>query len=643
MGHHHPFVVLVIGLLMASVQATETQSATYTADWTTNFPNPERGWHANVNLIGGSDYAAVRTQRNMTLARAYVRLDDYRNSAIPSSVLAEHTQRFAEVRAAGIKLILRYTYNFDGAGEDASLPQVLAHIGQLKPYWQANADVIAVLQAGFIGAWGEWHDSANHLDAPANEKIITDALLAALPAGRMVQIRYPQAISDHYQDPLQALGAFSGSSQSRIGMHDDSFVRNLTDAGTYVLLPSWDFAPAVKTYTANISPFVVMGGETVEDVPSTDGNRQSGAAAMGEMALLHWDYLNQDYAQSVIGPWVNDGTYDTMSLRMGYRLRLSSAILPKTATSGALLGHVRLVIANDGWGKVYNPRPIVLILRNRTSAAIDRVTLSDDVRTLLPTGGGTTTLDVDGRLPAMAAGSYDVLLQLPDPASAIADRPEYCIRLANDGLWDHATGFHDLHLQLQVSTAVGDTPSGLDSRDIGSPGLAGSASGDGDAITIRGAGADIWNRSDSLHYASQPAAGDAEIVVQVTAQTATDPWAKAGIMFRESTAADARHVSLFVTSGNGIAFQFRGATSGGSSHMAGPRPQAQPWWLKLRRTGNAFIASSSSDGTNWTAVGTRTVALPANALVGLAVTSRTPSALCTATFAHYLVTPAASN
>ena len=35
----------------------------------------------------------------------------------------------------------------------------------------------------------------------------------------------------------------------------------------------------------------VMGGETVEDVPRTEGNRQACPDAVDDMELLNWDYL----------------------------------------------------------------------------------------------------------------------------------------------------------------------------------------------------------------------------------------------------------------------------------------------------------------------------------------------------------------
>ncbi len=96
---------------------------------------------------------------------------------------------------------------------------------------QRNADVIAFMQAGFIGAWGEWHTSSNNLTAPASRNQIRDALLAALPASRFIQLRYPPYVMDGTPTlpPLSAV--LTGG--LRVGVHNDCFLASKTDVGTY--------------------------------------------------------------------------------------------------------------------------------------------------------------------------------------------------------------------------------------------------------------------------------------------------------------------------------------------------------------------------------------------------------------------------
>ena len=65
---------------------------------------------------------------------------------------------------------------------------MIRHIEQLKLTLTKNADVIAWMEAGFIGAWGEWHTSTHGIDKSLDDKRdVLGALLQVLPASRMVQ------------------------------------------------------------------------------------------------------------------------------------------------------------------------------------------------------------------------------------------------------------------------------------------------------------------------------------------------------------------------------------------------------------------------------------------------------------------------
>jgi hypothetical protein len=174
---------------------------------------------------------------------------------------------------------------------------------------------------------------------------------------------------------------------------------------------------------------------------------------------------------------------------------------------------------------------------------------------------------------------------------------------------------------------------------VGSPGLAGSATVSGGTWTVRGGGDDIWNTSDSFHFVHRPMGGDGEITVRVLSQTATDPWAKAGVMIREGTAGGARHAMLAVTPGNGVAFQRRTTTGGGSAHTAGSRAIA-PVWLRLTRVGGQISGYESGDGSSWRLVGSVSLTLGADVRIGMCVTSHDNGVLGTAVFEQVVVTTA---
>jgi fibronectin type 3 domain-containing protein len=172
--------------------------------------------------------------------------------------------------------------------------------------------------------------------------------------------------------------------------------------------------------------------------------------------------------------------------------------------------------------------------------------------------------------------------------------------------------------------------------DIGNPAPAGSTTFSNGTFTVTAGGSDIWNTSDAFHYVYQPLTGDGTIVAHVASLQNTDPWAKAGVMIRESLDPSSAHASMFVTPGNGAAFQGRLATGDDSTTTPGPSIQA-PYWVELVRTNNAFTGLVSADGAHFTPVGTYVVPMAANVFIGLALTSHNNGVLNTSTFDNVAV------
>jgi regulation of enolase protein 1 (concanavalin A-like superfamily) len=197
-------------------------------------------------------------------------------------------------------------------------------------------------------------------------------------------------------------------------------------------------------------------------------------------------------------------------------------------------------------------------------------------------------------------------------------------------------------VNVTVTNPATGLPAPWSTTDIGSPALAGSATFNNGTFTVRGAGTDIWGSADQFHFVSRPLNGDGEIIARVTAIGSTDPWAKAGVMIRESLAAGARHAFMTISATQGASFQRRTATNGSSEHTTVPSV-ATPYWVRLVRAGSTFTGYASNTGNNWTLIGSATASMTANVLVGLAVTSHNASALNTATFTNTVVTAGTAN
>jgi hypothetical protein len=439
------FLACAAALLAASASGGATRR--YERD-ESEFPNPERGF----SKASGSP--ADARAANLSLSHLYVRLDAYKGGALPDRVLTELDASFGRARAAGVKLIPRFIYSFPAGlplapgDTDAPLPRVLQHIGQLRPVLRANADVIAFLEAGFIGAWGEWHHSTNGLDAPAAKKAILAALLESLPANRAVALRYSRDKIEFLgrSEPLTAAEAFRGRAVARIGHHNDCFLAARDDWDTYREEGSRSIETQ-KAYLASENRFLPQGGETCNDKADAQPYIQC-ANALRELARLRWSQLNADYHPGVLALWRGQGCYGEIARRLGYRFRLTDAEFPASVRLGSRI-RARMTIVNDGFASLYNPRGLELVFRNAQTGREHVIPLKDDPRRWDPQT--THKVIIDSRLPrSLRSGSYAAYLSLPDPAPRLRGRPAYSIRLANKGLWEPRTGYNALGFLITV-------------------------------------------------------------------------------------------------------------------------------------------------------------------------------------------------
>jgi hypothetical protein len=180
-----------------------------------------------------------------------------------------------------------------------------------------------------------------------------------------------------------------------------------------------------------------------------------------------------------------------------------------------------------------------------------------------------------------------------------------------------------------------------------------TACGDGPALDNDACSAPIGPDgepvSDAFYFVHQPLEGDGSITVRVTSLTgrvpsnspaqdspAQDgaqagggsgelgsevmPWAKAGLIVKESTEQGASYTAVMVTGEHGVRMQhdFVHDTAGTSGAVSADSPR----WLRLTRSDDMLTGEESADGRRWTRVGTaRLPELPSTVQVGLFVAS----------------------
>lgn len=468
-------LLLLLLIAPASAAPPRTIMQVYAAQAVdTGFPNPERGFYDQDAPLWLETERSEQTvsalhelrSQGIAMVRWYFLIDEFRETPIPAETLQFIRAQFANARAAGVKVIPRFAYNFPQGGEypfqepDASRERVLSHLDQLEPILRDYADVIAFMEIGFVGAWGEWHSSTNNLVSEEtgindSSRAIIDRLLRALPPDRMIAMRYPPYKQQLYGlQPLTPAQAFSGIPQARMGAHNDCFLASSTDWGTY---PD-DLAAreTLKDYLNLDNRFLPQGGETCN--AAEDAQPYIGCAnALSELARLRYSTLNIDYEQNVLDGWRSQGCFDEIADRLGYRFRLTSTALSDQAAAGGTFD-MTFTIINDGFASPYNPRGLEIVLRSSDALYRLPIQMQFDPRRWLP-DDGEIVVSVQAGLPAaMPVGRYDVLLHLPDPYAQLYARPEYAIRLANSGMWEARTGFNHLGVSVDVIAAGSAAP-----------------------------------------------------------------------------------------------------------------------------------------------------------------------------------------
>lgn len=400
------------------------------------FRNPERGFHVGTNLLTVRNFKK-NEDLDQSIAFNKVLLDAYRNGPLPASFLNDLEGGLAALRNSnGVKVLLRFAYNSEKGGLDAPMAIILQHISQLKPLLQKYSDVIFLLESGFIGEWGEWHTSSNGLDNPTDQKIVLDAVMDALPPSRKISVRTPRYKAAHFPNPLTNATAWNGSTQSRVGHHNDCFLWGQTDGSTYKSKPGYPQKTEQewRDFIAQDTAFLPQGGETCNE-----GRREDGLA---EMERNHWTYMAGNFYAGILDYWKTTGEYTIMDRRLGYRYTLNSAEIPSEVKPGGAFD-LSVSLNNSGFARLVNPRPVFVVLDNGVNKYQIRL---NDINPRRWAPGKDSSFTVRLELPAnIPTGNYTLALWLPDDSPNLQNKPAFSVRFANSGnVWDATKGYNIL-------------------------------------------------------------------------------------------------------------------------------------------------------------------------------------------------------
>ncbi|MCK5457773.1 MAG: DUF4874 domain-containing protein, partial [Melioribacteraceae bacterium] len=343
----------------------------------------------------------------MTLLQAYCYLTDFNDKPLSEEKIVLLQRSLNRCRDAGLKILLRFAYEKTSNRKiGPSIETILSHLDQLAPIIQNNKDVIYVLQAGFVGAWAEWHNSAQYIEEDHSSlAAIVAKELQILPQDRMIQLRVmPKYKRWLLEDPilnepilLDEKNAFSGVPAARLGFANDGFMANISDGGSWSEPPFYANPgnPEFDRLTLE-SPYMAVDGELYW---SDQGGSIDGLKAALRLRLHHFTSLSFTHSYSgyegkrySIDRWmettiteeklskenlpISDGyfrnyegkqiertEFEYIRDHLGYRIELQNAKFPNKISMHESLP-VKIELINRGFATLINPRHVYFVLIN---------------------------------------------------------------------------------------------------------------------------------------------------------------------------------------------------------------------------------------------------------------------------------------
>jgi uncharacterized repeat protein (TIGR01451 family) len=367
---------------------------------------------------------------------------------LSQTMLDDMNTRLAAYQGTGMKVMIRFTYNFGPIGPtamDPPLSVILNNLDQVAPIVLQYEDIVFAIEAGFIGTWGEWHDSTSGNDTAAAQQALLDKERSYFSGVFPILVRYPG-------DLIQYAGT---TPQPDLGMHDDYYASSADDGGTWDTCDtgggwclSGDTASQFQSYAAAVSTTTMFVGE----FGALYSPLQTCAALNNYSYTYHPQSIGiTPYPQTIDTELQSEGCGSSFLNMVGTRIELQGATIIGNPTPNGQL-FVALTLANTGFGRVIRARPATLVFSSGGNVVAQiPVALSDmDLRQLGSSSPPTPqafqfTITLPATFPS--SGQISMSLLIPDPAPSLTTQPAYALPLnsldqSSNAIFAPATGYN---------------------------------------------------------------------------------------------------------------------------------------------------------------------------------------------------------
>lgn len=459
--------------------------------------NPDRGFHVESNFLlqkAGGEYVmynpyvknsdgkftetepedvykkrmeqfANYDKDSLTLVQQYIYLTPWITEQLDDTAINSVKIILEALKKCGYETILRFAYSYDRDNSLVSqitLDQVRKHIEELdnRGVFSDYKGIIATLQAGFFGDWGEWAGSNDE-----ERKGTVNALLEILPQNYTLQMRYPA--------DKRRLGFCDNiEKSSKIGYSNDYFT-----AGIHVMAPGNDYVgedyEQVKNEAELFNPYISgeipynEGGEwgldellpTMKVLQTLKEHRYSAldVSQNYELNIASWKNIpvtaemlrsneilfDESYFKDEDNKEVARSFYEFVRDHLGYRLNLldESSV---SVENGEI--NYDLTITNTGFATVVNPKDIYLVLIDSNNEIVQKIKINVNPKDWVPYNDNPLEAQhhkVQGKSSInIGSGTYKVGIWMPDANIVNTESPSegdarFNIRFALNGKITH--------------------------------------------------------------------------------------------------------------------------------------------------------------------------------------------------------------
>lgn len=152
-------------------------------------------------------------------------------------------------------------------------------------------------------------------------------------------------------------------------------------------------------------------------------------------------------------------------------------------------------------------------------------------------------------------------------------------------------------------------------------------------LTVVGSGTGIKGIADQFQYAFQKLVDDGYIETQLTSLDEVNTLCQAGLMFRENLEQNSANIYLSLSAAQGLVLSARDSAGLATTNLVtNAAINTFPYWLRMVRTGDNFVALVSTDRQNWTEVGSKVIKMNRLIYAGVAVSGKNGNIVTTAVF-----------